>query len=153
MTEPANDKSRQQKRHGLVALSCVGIVAAMVGLSFASVPLYRLFCQVTGFGGTTQRVSEEQADAVTVSGNTMSIRFDANVGRGLPWRFTPERTSIEVRLIVTALCIAAGRALLEASGGVSRDTVRAIAETGVDRISIGSLTKDVRATDFSLRIL
>lgn len=46
-----------------------------------------------------------------------------------------------------------GRALLEASGGVNLDTVRAIAETGVDRISIGSLTKDVRATDFSLRIL
>lgn len=46
-----------------------------------------------------------------------------------------------------------GRALLEASGGVSRDTVRAIAETGVDRISIGSLTKDVRATDYSLRVI
>jgi len=47
----------------------------------------------------------------------------------------------------------AGRALLEASGGINLDTVRAIAETGVDRISIGSLTKDVRATDYSLRIL
>jgi nicotinate-nucleotide pyrophosphorylase (carboxylating) len=46
-----------------------------------------------------------------------------------------------------------GRAVLEASGGVNRDTVRRIAETGVDRISIGSLTKDVRATDYSLRIL
>ena len=47
----------------------------------------------------------------------------------------------------------AGRALLEASGGINMETVRAIAETGVDRISIGSLTKDVRATDYSLRIL
>ncbi len=46
-----------------------------------------------------------------------------------------------------------GRALLEASGGINMDTVRAIAETGVDRISIGSLTKDVRATDYSLRII
>ena len=46
-----------------------------------------------------------------------------------------------------------GRALLEASGGVNIDTVRAISETGVDRISIGSLTKDVRATDYSLRIV
>jgi nicotinate-nucleotide pyrophosphorylase (carboxylating) len=45
-----------------------------------------------------------------------------------------------------------GRALLEASGGINMETVRAIAETGVDRISIGSLTKDVRATDYSLRI-
>lgn len=52
-----------------------------------------------------------------------------------------------------AVQLSAGRALLEASGGVNRDSVRAIAETGVDRISIGSLTKDVKATDFSLRVL
>jgi nicotinate-nucleotide pyrophosphorylase (carboxylating) len=52
-----------------------------------------------------------------------------------------------------AVALTQGRAVLEASGGVNRDTVRAIAETGVDRISIGSLTKDVRATDYSLRIL
>ena len=52
-----------------------------------------------------------------------------------------------------AVKVNAGRALLEASGGINMDTVRAIAETGVDRISIGSLTKDVRATDYSLRIL
>jgi nicotinate-nucleotide pyrophosphorylase (carboxylating) len=52
-----------------------------------------------------------------------------------------------------AVRITAGRALLEASGGIRRDSVRAIAETGVDRISIGSLTKDVRATDYSLRVI
>nr|WP_315249340.1 carboxylating nicotinate-nucleotide diphosphorylase [uncultured Duganella sp.] len=52
-----------------------------------------------------------------------------------------------------AVIINAGRALLEASGGINFDTVRAIAETGVDRISIGSLTKDIRATDYSLRIV
>lgn len=52
-----------------------------------------------------------------------------------------------------AVKVNAGRALLEASGGISMETVRAIAETGVDRISIGSLTKDVRATDYSLRII
>uniref|UniRef100_UPI00374D1A85 nicotinate-nucleotide diphosphorylase n=1 Tax=Undibacterium sp. TaxID=1914977 RepID=UPI00374D1A85 len=52
-----------------------------------------------------------------------------------------------------AVELTAGRAVLEASGGVDATTVRAIAETGVDRISIGSLTKDVKATDFSLRII
>ncbi|MYM22106.1 carboxylating nicotinate-nucleotide diphosphorylase [Duganella sp. FT135W] len=52
-----------------------------------------------------------------------------------------------------AVTINAGRALLEASGGINFDTVRAIAETGVDRISIGSLTKDIRATDYSMRII
>ena len=60
--------------------------------------------------------------------------------------FTPDLMREAVRLT-------AGRALLEASGGINRDTVRAFAETGVDRISIGSLTKDVRATDYSLRVL
>ena len=52
-----------------------------------------------------------------------------------------------------AVALNAGRALLEASGGIRRETVRAIAETGVDRISIGGLTKDVRATDYSLRVI
>ncbi|MNR76226.1 Nicotinate-nucleotide pyrophosphorylase [carboxylating] [compost metagenome] len=52
-----------------------------------------------------------------------------------------------------AVALTAGRALLEASGGINRETLRAIAETGVDRISIGALTKDIRATDYSLRII
>jgi nicotinate-nucleotide pyrophosphorylase (carboxylating) len=56
-------------------------------------------------------------------------------------------------LMREAVVINAGRALLEASGGINFDTVRAIAETGVDRISIGSLTKDIRATDYSLRLV
>ena len=61
--------------------------------------------------------------------------------------------NFELDAMREAVTINAGRALLEASGGVSMDSVRAIAETGVDRISIGSLTKDVKASDFSLRII
>ncbi len=53
----------------------------------------------------------------------------------------------------SAVTMNAGRALLEASGGIERDTVRVIAQTGVDRISIGSLTKDIKATDYSLRVV
>jgi cytochrome c oxidase assembly protein subunit 11 len=67
-----------------VAAMCAGIVAGMVGLSFASVPLYRLFCQVTGYGGTTQ-VAEAPAGAVL--DRQMTVQFDANVGPGLPMRF------------------------------------------------------------------
>jgi cytochrome c oxidase assembly protein subunit 11 len=68
----------------------------MVGLAFASVPLYRLFCQVTGFGGTTQR-----AEAATVPGSVgkiISVRFDANHAPGLPWEFKPERTTERVAI-------------------------------------------------------
>ncbi len=69
-----------------------------------------------------------------------------------------EATSIlldnfSLQMMREAVGINAGRALLEASGGVDRQSVRAIAETGVDRISIGGLTKDVKATDYSLRIV
>jgi nicotinate-nucleotide pyrophosphorylase (carboxylating) len=61
--------------------------------------------------------------------------------------------NFELPAMREAVALNAGRALLEASGGVNLDSVRAIAETGVDRISIGSLTKDIKATDFSLRII
>lgn len=61
--------------------------------------------------------------------------------------------NFDLPAMAEAVALNAGRALLEASGGVNLDSVRAIAETGVDRISIGSLTKDVKATDFSLRII
>jgi nicotinate-nucleotide pyrophosphorylase (carboxylating) len=61
--------------------------------------------------------------------------------------------NFDLGMMREAVQVNAGRALLEASGGINLDTVRAIAETGVDRISIGSLTKDVRATDYSLRIV
>ncbi len=73
-------------RTGVLAGS---LAIAMVGMGFAAVPLYRIFCEVTGFGGTTMRVSEEQAAMVQASGKTMVIRFDANQ-RGLPWEFRPE---------------------------------------------------------------
>jgi nicotinate-nucleotide pyrophosphorylase (carboxylating) len=61
--------------------------------------------------------------------------------------------NFDLDMMREAVGITAGRALLEASGGINMQTVRAIAETGVDRISIGSLTKDVRATDYSLRVV
>ena len=82
----ASALNRKNKRVGMIAL---GMAASMLGLGYASVPLYRLFCQVTGFNGTTQRASEADAQAVTLTTNTISVRFDANVERGFPWKFKP----------------------------------------------------------------
>jgi cytochrome c oxidase assembly protein subunit 11 len=75
-------------KNGRTAALAALLVAAMVGLAFASVPLYRLFCQVTGFGGTPLR-----ADQVTVqaTGKLVNVRFDANTNSALPWEFRPER--------------------------------------------------------------
>ena len=72
-----------------VALTAATAALAMLGLGFASVPLYRIFCQVTGYGGTTQRADEAKAATVKDSGRTISIRFDANVERNMPWQFKP----------------------------------------------------------------
>lgn len=63
----------------------------MLGLGFAAVPLYEVFCRVTGYGGTTQRVGEAQAATVKSTTRVMSIRFDSNVNSALPWSFKPEQ--------------------------------------------------------------
>ena len=79
------------------------IAAGMLALGFAAVPLYRLFCQVTGFGGTTQVATSEEADlaerlAASAGGKTYSIRFDGNTERGMPWDFRPEQATDTVAI-------------------------------------------------------
>ncbi len=83
------------RRRRTTALIFGGVAFGMVGMSFAAVPLYRLFCQVTGYGGTTQR-----ADAVgdRVLDRVVRVQFDSNVADSLGWRFAPAQRSIEVRL-------------------------------------------------------
>lgn len=76
---------------------------AMLGLGYAAVPLYQMFCQVTGFGGTTQRASESDAEiaariAQSAGGKTISIRFDASVERDLPWSFRPSQPTDTVQI-------------------------------------------------------
>jgi cytochrome c oxidase assembly protein subunit 11 len=96
----AKKNAANGKRHGRVALLLAGLVACMVGLAFAAVPLYRLFCQATGYGGVPQRA--EQAPAAALD-RTIRVRFDANVDRGLPWSFAPVDREIEVKIGETAL--------------------------------------------------
>ena len=85
-------------RNRRVALIAVGVALAMLGLGFASVPLYRIFCQVTGFGGTTMRASEAEAARVHQAAGEISVRFDANVERGMAWRFTPQQVTQSMRI-------------------------------------------------------
>lgn len=80
-------ENRNRRTAAIFAL----VAAGMLALGFASVPLYRLFCQVTGFGGTTMRVSEAQAASVQAAGRVVTVRFDANLERGLEWQFRPEQ--------------------------------------------------------------
>ena len=78
-----------------VAVIAASVAAGMVGLSYAAVPLYRLFCQVTGFGGTTQRAEAAPAQA---SDRLVSVRFDANTSHTLDWAFHAVQTSMTVKV-------------------------------------------------------
>ena len=83
---------RHGKRITVVALCAV--IGGMFGLVAASVPLYRLFCQVTGYGGTTQRASA--APAREVADRVITVRFDAETAPDLPWEFRPLQASVQV---------------------------------------------------------
>jgi cytochrome c oxidase assembly protein subunit 11 len=87
-----------ESRNLRTALIAATGALAMLGLGFASVPLYRWFCQVTGLGGTTQRIGEAQAATIKATGKTISVRFDANVEAGMPWKFTPSQVTQELAI-------------------------------------------------------
>ncbi|MCJ2178552.1 cytochrome c oxidase assembly protein [Novosphingobium album (ex Hu et al. 2023)] len=86
-TISATERARQSNRK--VATVALSLALGMLGLGYASVPLYRIFCQVTGYGGTTRRVDVAQAATIKDSGHEMRVRFDANVARDMPWEFKP----------------------------------------------------------------
>jgi cytochrome c oxidase assembly protein subunit 11 len=81
-----------RRNRKVASLATFGALA-MLSLGFASVPLYRMFCQATGFGGTTMRASEAQAAAVKATARPITVRFDGNVTSGLPWQFRPEQVT------------------------------------------------------------
>ena len=90
-----NSHKGKRDRKGFVALSLAGLVAGMVGLSFAAVPLYRIFCQTTGYGGVPQQA---EAAPGTVLDRTITVRFDASVDRKLPWTFEPVQRVMDVKI-------------------------------------------------------
>lgn len=96
----SNGLSIQQQRDALqqrvrrTMLVCTGMVAGMIGLAYASVPLYNLFCNLTGFDGRPMFTATE---ARTVGARTMVVRFDSNVAAGLPWKFTADTLQVKLK--------------------------------------------------------
>jgi cytochrome c oxidase assembly protein subunit 11 len=82
-------------KNSRVAYTVMAVVVGMVGLAYASVPLYELFCRVTGYGGTTQRV---ELASTNVIDRTMKVRFAANVHRDMPWDFSPKQITQELKI-------------------------------------------------------
>lgn len=89
------DVARRNRRAALIALAFAG---GMLGLGYAAVPLYRIFCESTGFGGTTMKVSESAAAKFAATGKTVTIRFDSNVSSALPWSFKPENRTEKITI-------------------------------------------------------
>ena len=81
-------------------LKLLAVVAGMGAMGWAAVPLYDLFCRVTGYGGTTQQVAEASD---RVLDRVVTVRFDASTGRGMPWEFRPSQNTMDVRIGETAL--------------------------------------------------
>src|SRR5262249_6717818 len=92
--------SPKMRRNRNVAVICVAVFFGMIGAAYASIPLYRAFCQVTGFDGTVSRA--KAAPKVVTHDKSVTVRFDANVN-DLPWDFTAEQTAQQVKLGETKL--------------------------------------------------
>jgi cytochrome c oxidase assembly protein subunit 11 len=100
MPEPKQDRTvhsrRRLGRDAKVAALCGLVVALMVGASYAAVPFYNWFCRSTGFNGTTQVATSGPASSPLT--RTIAVRFDSNVAAGLPWKFEPEQTEIQLKI-------------------------------------------------------
>lgn len=96
MSESPRRTPAEAARHArVIALGCLCFTFAMIGASFAAVPLYRMFCQITGYGGTTQRA--EMASAHVLD-REINVRFDANASPGVPWSFQPNEREVTLKL-------------------------------------------------------
>ena len=89
MSAPAN-----RRRNGTTVVLLLSVVVGMTGLAFASVPLYRLFCEATGFGGTTQRAASAPKE---IASAVVTVRFDADTAPDLGWEFRPLVREVKVR--------------------------------------------------------
>lgn len=85
----------QNRSNRTVALVCVAVLGSMLGMSYAAVPLYDMFCRVTGYGGRTQQTTQYSQ---TVLDKTIKVRFDANVAAGLPWKFRPLEREVTIKI-------------------------------------------------------
>lgn len=95
MSETDQKTEKKERNDKTIAAACVCFVIGMVGMSYAAVPLYELFCRVTGYGGTTQVADAAPAEVLD---REITIRFDANVAGGLNWKFKPQERRVTIKV-------------------------------------------------------
>lgn len=88
-------KAEAEKKTISTAVLCLGLSMGMLGMAYAAVPLYQLFCQVTGYAGTTQRADDTTGKILD---KKITVRFDANISNDLDWEFKPKQRSVTVRI-------------------------------------------------------
>ncbi|KQY17497.1 cytochrome C oxidase assembly protein [Rhizobium sp. Root73] len=88
-------EQKKERANGVIVASCLAFVVGMTGMAYAAVPLYDMFCRVTGYNGTTKRV--EQASDVILD-KKIKVTFDANIASDLPWSFKPVQREIELKI-------------------------------------------------------
>ncbi len=95
MTRQTVTDPRKKNTNRVVAGVCLAFFGGMIGMAYAAVPLYKMFCQATGYGGTTQRVEKQYAGRVL--DRDITVRFDANTN-GIPWQFQPVARSVTMKI-------------------------------------------------------
>jgi cytochrome c oxidase assembly protein subunit 11 len=129
------------------AIGAFGLAAFMVGLGYAAVPLYDLFCRVTGFGGTTQKVDEAAlVNPPQVLNETISVRFDSNVDADLPWSFKPERNTDRMSIGARDMAIFIAR-------NDSPVAVRGVASYNVTPVAAGKYFSKIQCFCFTDQLL
>ena len=134
------------KRNRKVGLIALAFALFMLGMGFAAVPLYRMFCAATGFGGTTQRASAAEAGGVQVAAQRISVRFDGNVEGGMPWRFGPEQVTEEMR-------IGERKIAYYTAENLSKHPITGIASFNVEPESAGLYFKKIQCFCFNQQTL
>jgi len=129
-----------------VGLMALAFALFMLGMGFAAVPLYRMFCAATGFGGTTQRASAAEAGGVQVAAQHISVRFDGNVESGMPWRFGPEQVTEDMR-------IGERKIAYFTAENLSDHTITGIASFNVEPESAGLYFKKIQCFCFNQQTL
>lgn len=89
--------AQTRRKNRATAVVLFSVAGGMIGLSFAAVPLYQLFCQITGFGGTTKIAATAPSPTPGTPARIITVRFDANVSPALPWAFAPQQRQVQVR--------------------------------------------------------
>jgi cytochrome c oxidase assembly protein subunit 11 len=132
-----------ETRNNKLAYTLVGVAIFMCAMSFAAVPLYELFCRVTGYGGETN-TAEQGSD--TILDQTIKIRFDGSLERGMPWSFKPVENEMEVRIGETGL------AFYEAHNPTDR-VIAGTASYNVTPFSAGSYFTKIDCFCFTMQVL